>query len=271
MWNTKRVKQAIVFGSVAASLALASVGTTSAAEVKDEENAKVRVKVELVSPAQNGVLTYNITATNIGDGFASDATINVPLASEGLRLVNASFDESTGWVSQADADLLKLQTGRLNSGGDSIKATVQLAQAATGAEIDQALAFTWRDADKGGKGLSNDPSAANKTYTLNLAATATGFAISGNTFQESESVFFWLNTPDGTVIPTRIRKGEVLDVRKLNLTEDGKDNGAESATANGLGIVEVTLNASKWTPGTYTLVARGDVSGRTAVTTIQIR
>src|SRR5439155_11118657 len=145
------------------------------------------------------------------------------------------------------------------------------------AQAVQRLSFTWTDKLKGGQGISNqlpntDTAGAYLPLSINQSADAMTF--DSNVFASNEGVYFWYNAPDGTVIPTRVQRGKLIDAdvaaQKYRDNSD-YERGSAYAITNDQGQVDVSLGTDGLAPGTYTLVARGNSSALTTVATFQVQ
>lgn len=278
-----RIAQAFTRFTIAATLALtlASLGGVSsvAAASTTREPASIKVGILPSTPEDAAGLTaYTITTSNDGVNAAGEVTISVPYNSAALRFVGATFSQPSAWVSNNTANVLEIKTGSVGGEGGSVKAVVRFqALSSAGAQAVQRLSFTWTDKLKGGHGISNQlPSAgtAGAYLPLSINRSADAMSFDSNAFASNEGVYFWYNAPDGTVIPTRVQRGKLINA---NLAEQkyrdnsDYDRGSEHAIADDQGQVDVTISTDGLAPGTYTLVAHGNSSELNAVATFQVQ
>jgi len=277
------IAQAFARFTIAGTLALTLVslgGVSSAAAASSaREPASVKVGILPSTPEDAAGLTaYTITTSNDGVNAAGEVTISVPYDSAVLRFVGATFSQPSAWISNNTANALEIKTGSVGGEGGSVKAVLRF-QALSGASAQavQRLSFTWTDKLKGGHGISNQlPStgAAGGYLPLSINQSAGAMSFDSNAFASSEGVYFWYNAPDGTVIPTRVQRGELITA---NLAEQKYrdnstfDRGSEHAIADDQGQVGVTISTDGLAPGIYTLVAHGNSSGLNAVATFQVQ
>jgi uncharacterized repeat protein (TIGR01451 family) len=270
-------KRFTIAGTVAVALA-SLVGAQGAAAASSRVPASIKVGIQPSAQADAGGLTaYTITASNDGDNAAGNVTISVPYNPAALRFVGATFSKPEAWVSNFTSNALEIKTGVVGGEGDSVKAILRFQPlGANSGQAVQRLSFTWTDKLKGGHGISNQlPSAEMGGLYAPLAASqsAANMTFASDAFASNEGVFFWFNTPDGKVIQTRVKRGKLIDAalaqRKYQDNSD-YERGSEYAIANDQGQIAVDLSTNGFAPGTYTLVARGNSSGLTAVATFQV-
>jgi hypothetical protein len=276
------IAQAFTRFTIAGTLALtlASLGGVSsvAAASSTKEPANIHVGILPSTPEDAAGLTaYTITASNDGTNGAGEVTISVPYDSAALRFVGATFSQPSAWISNNTANALEIKTGPVGGEGGSVKAILRFqALSSASAQAVQRLSFKWTDKLKGGRGISNQlPNAgpAGTYLLLSVNQNAGAMSFDSNAFASNEGVYFWYNAPDGTVIPTRVQRGKLISA---NLAEQKyRDNsdyerGSEHAIADDQGQVGVTISKDGLAPGTYTLVARGNSSGLTALATFQV-
>lgn len=266
----------VATGALGVALALAGVSGAGAATSQDSADVRVTIQ-QSAAVSGNGIVAYTITAVNQGDGFAGDATITVPYDSSALRLLDVRVSRSGVWVSALRDGAIELKTGRLDSDGGQAVATVRFAlqPGASAAGLTEPVAFTWKDRDNGGEGLSNFPAgnpraAEAAARGLSVSVVGDDLTFSSDVFEADEPVFFWYTTPQGVTVETRVKDGYIIDARLVAQDEDEKDSG-EFVVANDRGVVSAPLDGAKLLPGTYTMVAQGYESGLTATTTFQIR
>jgi hypothetical protein len=276
-----RIAQAFTRFTIAGTLALtlASLGGVSsvaAASSTSREPASVKVGILPSAPEDAAGLTaYTITTSNDGVNAAGEVTISVPYDSAALRFVGATFSQPSAWISNNTANALEIKTGAVGGEGGSVKAVVRFqALSSASAQAVQRLSFTWTDKLKGGHGISNQLPNAGAYLPLSINQSADAMWFDSNAFASNEGVYFWYNAPDGTVIPVRVQRGKLIsaDLAAQKFRDNSDyERGSEHAIANDQGQVDVTIGTDGLTPGTYTLVARGNSSALTTVATFQVQ
>lgn len=257
--------------ALALTLAILMVGTVginrATAKPIDGNHAKVNVIITQVPPTSQDMLTYTIKAANRGDMWAHYAKITVPFDSAAFNLLDVQFSGAPAWVTKIEATAFEIRTDRLNSNGGATIATVhfvRLPGASKNATLTERLAYTWQDDVKGGSGYSNLPvgaAAAQPFYTLTHRQTGGGHFFSSNVFVPGEPVVFWYHTPSGIIVPAEVKKGQIVDAAT---TGEG-EQGADYALADADGALDLQFETSDLAAGQYTMVARGEISGFTAV------
>jgi uncharacterized repeat protein (TIGR01451 family) len=270
-------KRFTIAGTIAVALA-SLVGAQGAAAASTRAAANVKVGILPSSQADAGGLTaYTITASNDGDNAAGNVTINVPYDPAALRFVGATFSQPEAWVSNITSNALEIKTGVVGGDGDSVTAVVRFQPLATSsAQAVQRLSFSWTDKLKGGHGISNQlPSAGmGGLYApLSVSSSSGELTFATDAFASNEGVVFWYNTPDGKVVQTRVKRGNLIDAAVAQQKyQDNSDyeRGSEYAIASDQGQVSVSLSTVGLAPGTYSLVAYGNSSTLTTVATFQV-
>jgi hypothetical protein len=277
------IAQAFTRFTIAGTLALtlASLGGVSSVAAASSTRAPASVKVGILPSTPEdaaGLTAYTITASNDGENAAGEVTISVPYDSAALRFVGATFSQPSAWISNNTANALEIKTGSVGGDGGSVKAVLRFQPLSNaGAQAVQRLAFTWTDKLKGGHGISNllpSAGAPGGYLPLSINQSADSMSFDSNAFASNEGVYFWYNAPDGTVIPTRVQRGKLINANLAELKyRDNSDyqRGSEYAIADDQGQVGVAISTDGLAPGTYTLVAHGNSSGLTAVATLQVR
>jgi hypothetical protein len=241
---------------LALALALLMAGILSvvpaAARPIDQERADVKVMIVQAAPTNADVLTYTIKAVNRGDSAASYARITVPFDAATLKLQDVQFSGTPAWLTKIEGSSFLVQTEQLHSNGGITTATVRFSVLKPSAQLTERLTYSWRDALGGGNGRSNLP--------LSAAATNQHF-FSANLFVPGEPVVFWYHLPNGSVVPTEVRNGVIIDAAST----DAKDQGSNYALADAEGAINLRFSTRHLAAGEYMMVARGDISGFTAV------
>jgi hypothetical protein len=260
-----RVKQALAAGTLAA-VVLGGVGSAAAAERPDDKNADVKIEV-LKSADQSGVLSYSLNLRNEGGGPARDTRVELPFDGAALQLVSTQFSNADAWVTEIGSGGLEISAGKIGSGGGALQATLRFAALKPGAELTAPATVRWSDEDEGGHSISNRPNLAGISQSLSVSAAGADYIFSTDVFAPGEHVTFWYNTPGGAVVAAEIKNGYVIDAAST----DEKDNGADYVRADENGSVSVRLSTKGLAPGGYTLVARGNSGGLTAVGAFQVK
>jgi hypothetical protein len=266
-WRTLRL--AIALALVALLAGSVGVGRVAARPI-DEEHAKVSVVVVQAPPTAADILTYTIKATNRGDGWAHYAKITVPFDAAALKLLDVQFSGTPAWVAASEAGSFEIRTERLNSGGGATTATLRFARqpgAATNAALADRLSYAWRDNAGGGRGRSNLPADAPQPfYPLAHREVAGKHSFSSNLFLPGEPVVFWYQTPSGSTVATEVKRDLIIDAASTN----ADDQGSNYVLADADGAFDLRFSTGDLSPGEYMMVARGDISGLTAVGMCQL-
>jgi hypothetical protein len=236
----------------------------AAARPIDEERADVKVMIVQVPPTSADVLTYTIKAVNRGDSVASYAKITVPFDAAALKLQDVQFSGTPAWITKIEGGSFLIRTERLHSNGGMTTATVRFSMLKPSAQLTERLTYSWKDAVGGGNGRSNLPlsAAATQPYaTLAHRESGDQHFFSANLFVPGEPVVFWYHLPDGTVVPTEVKNGVIIDAAST----DAKDKGSDYALADAEGAINLRFSTRHLVGGEYMMVARGDISGFTAV------
>jgi hypothetical protein len=255
---------------VVAALLIGSIGVGGvAARPIDEDSAKISVTIVQAPPAGD-ILTYTVKAINRGDGWAHYAKITVPFDAAALKLLDAQFSGAPAWIAKSEAGMFQIGTERLNSGGGATTATlrfVRLPGTANGAALTQRLTYNWRDAAGGGKGRSNLPvDAPQPFYALTHRQVENKHFFSTNIFLPGEPVVFWYQTPSGGTVPTEVKRDVIVDAASTNAADQGSDY----VLADPDGALDLRFSTGDLSPGEYMMVARGNISGFTAVGMCQV-
>jgi hypothetical protein len=262
-WRTLRLALALTL----ALLLAGSLGINrAAARPIDDDRADVKVVIMPVAGPES--LTYTIKAVNRGDNWAHYAKIAVPFDATALKLVDVQFSGTPAWVTQLGPSSFEIRTERLNSNGGATTATVRFAALKPGAGLMDRLTYSWEDSIGGSRGRSNLPlTAAELPYaTLTHRMTGVDHFFSGKVFVPGEPVVFWYHLPDGTIVPTEVKKGVIIAADST----DAEAKGSDYAFANADGVIDLEFSTGHLATGKYVMVARGDISGITAVGECQL-
>lgn len=214
-------------------------------------------------------VTYTISVVNRGEGNAKNARLTLPFDPDQVELLDAQFSHTGAWVNLLEADYLTIETGRLDSAGGTVTATLRfrvLPGVPAGTHLGERISFTWNDDADNGKGRSNDPglvvagSTVEQPYyplaVLPVSGPAgTNRVFSSDIFAPKEPVTFWYNTPTGQIVEL----GPI----------DNDEHGIVIANENGAAGLE--LPTAGLPPGTYSMVAYGNWTGFTAVGAFQVQ
>ncbi len=161
--------------------------------------------------AAGDVVTYTVTVFNNGEGGAKNATVTLPFNPDVVEVLDATFDDADGWVSDLADDSLTFQTGPLSSKDGTVVATIRM-RVKDGAPLWTLLTerafLTWTDWADDGEAWSNQPivqvAQANderETHTMLVEPGTDGHILfSSGVFAPHEPVGVWYNTPDGGVV-----------------------------------------------------------------------
>ena len=253
---------------LALALALMMAGilgvVPAAARPIDQERADVKVMIVQAPPTSADVMIYTINAVNRGDSAASYAKISVPFDAAALKLQDVQFSGTPAWLTKIEGSSFLVQTEQLHSNGGMTTATVRFSVLKPSAQLTERLTYSWRDALGGGNGRSNLPlsAAATQPYgTLTHQESAKQHFFSANLFVPGEPVVFWYHLPNGSVVPTEVRNGVIIDAAST----DAKNQGSNYALADAEGAINLRFSTRHLAAGEYMMVARGDISGFTAV------
>jgi len=269
MITTRRTFRLAIRVALAALLiGVVGVGGAAARPI-DEHSAKVSVTIVQAPPTSNDILTYTIKAANRGDGWAHYAKITIPFNAAALKPLDVQFSGAPAWVVKDEAGF-QIRTERLNSGGGATIATmrfVRLPGAAKSAALTERLTYSWRDDVGGGSGRSNLPvDAPRPFYTLTHRQVGNKHFFNTNVFLPGEPVVFWYQTPSGSTVPTEVKRDMIIDASSTNAT----DKGSDYILADADGSFDLRFSTGDLSPGEYMMVARGDISGLTAVGMCQL-
>lgn len=221
-----------------------------------------------VSVRPGDIVTSTIVVVNRGEGSARQVTLNVPFDPAQVSVLDVQFSRAGAWVSALLADMLVIQTGRLDAGGDTVTATLRLATLpglADGTSLGKRISYTWNDDADDGTGRSNlpalvvgDQSRQQPWYPLAVnrvnRAAGVAYVFSSDIFAPREPVTFWYNTPTGQVVEL----GPI----------DNDANGIVIASEDGVATLQ--LSTTGLAPGTYSMVAYGNWTAFTAVGIFQV-
>jgi hypothetical protein len=247
-----------------AVLLAGSVGISSVAAKPIEDRANVKVMVMPVPTASGDIVAYTVKAVNRGDNYAYYAKVTVPFDATTLKLIDVQFSGTPAWVTQLGPGSFEMRTQRLTSNGGATTATVRFTALKAGAGLNERLTYRWSDAVGGGRGISNVPlsTAAMLPFaTLMHREAGNDHFFSTNIFVPGEPVVFWYHLPDGKVVPTEVKNGVIVAADST----DAKNHGADYALADAQGAIDIEFSTGHLAAGQYTMVARGDISGITAV------
>lgn len=274
----------MVLGSIGKRLAVAGlaavvalgfgVSGASAAggTVKVGDAAKVTVGVQ--ESTINGQPVYVVKTTNIGNGPARSATLTVPYDANALRVTGVDLSRPDAWVSENTAGELKVDTGKLGSGGDAVTATVHFVRLPgyADAELTTPVKLVWADDRGGGTASSNQPSADGTM--LQVMPSDTGMILNGSGFAAGEPVVIWYNAPDGSTLATRIKRNVLYDasyVEARHKDNQSYDEGSTYTVADDQGRILLNLATNGLPLGAYSLVAQGHSTGATTATPFRLQ
>lgn len=279
----RTIRRWALTGVMAAAVGIGGIGTTFAADATQQD--KAQVTVAIAQAANGNPLAYQIVATNRGDGPAKNVVISVPFDANRLQVAGATFADGDSWVSKLAPGSLEIQTGKISSGG-SDTTVIQFAPlpGQSASELADTISFRWSDGGEGGSGTSALPNRA--VVSANITAItnrdgSTDYRVSAAGFDAGEPIVYWYSTADGTskavvVQGETLYDAAVIDAR-LEADNDGNDGNDKDndysaySIATTSGAIQVTLDTLGMAPGTYTLVAQGYNTHKTAVGTFQVK
>ncbi len=201
---------------------------------------------------RNGIVTYDITVTNRGDGGSQGVKVTMPFDLAEVQVLDAVFSQPSAWVTEVTTDTLVFETDDISPHGGVMTATIRLATlsgAVDGAALGERLVMSGHSVVEPYH-RSNLPTLTvsgvdqHHGYLEMTAASGEGggdaYTFSSDVFAPREPVTLWYHTPDGR------------DVEVTRVTTD--DDGGVSATFSTDGL----------TPGVYLMVAYGNWSDITA-------
>lgn len=265
---------ALVVGMAALALGVGGATNASAAtRVVKDDRPDISVSIQAAPAASANTLNYTITTLNTGKSPAKNATITLPFDTSKLRLDNVQFSRPGAWVSANGTDSVEIQTGRVNSGDDSVTATLFFTKLANDAAVTQQASYKWTGVFRGsGEGHSNTPVVSNDNL-LNVAAINTperqSYSFKSAIFVPGEAVVLWYNTPDGRAEQLEVKENRL---READLTKPGSDEeGSDYTLADDSGAIDLEMLTRGMAPGTYSIIARGAESGLSATGTFVVR
>lgn len=231
---------------------------TLAADNQQSADVIVTIRPEpSIQVARGSILAYELRVQNRGDRSASSILVHMPYNPGQITLVGTQFAQSNDFVSVIAGDYIKVRFAKLEKNRERT-ATLYMQVADNlpdGTVINMWAGYSW-DADDGAASARSSNAApvlvgdTNQTsawvwmmVTPVQAPVGTTHTFFSDRFMPSEQVFVWLNTPDGP---------QGLDF---------------SVDADTHGRVQIGYASSALTPGTYQMVAQGERSQLTAVTT----
>ena len=237
--------------------------TPAMAKPVEPERARVSVVVMQAPLASADTLTYTIKTINRGDSAAYHAVLVVPYDASALKLEDVQFSGVPAWVVKSEAGSVQIRTERLNSNGGTTLATLRFSALKPNAQLTERVSYHVADAIGDRDGRSNLPLSASMQPYAVLAHREAGnqHFFSANMFLPGEPVVFWYQLPDGTVVPTEVKNGVIIAADST----DARRQGADYAFATGDGAIDLRFSTRHLTAGEYIMVARGDISGITAV------
>lgn len=235
-----------------------AAGTASAAEKKVTPSVAVSVAA---TPSADGTLAYDITARNYGNGQAKYTNVVIPIDSSALAVESTTLSGTPSWLATSTSSLIEFRVEKLD---EDQTATLHLVlqKLNDSASLSAPLSFTWN----GGSGVSNAPLPYAPTYSLTTGGNGAMSVFESDIFSAGEPVTLWYNTPSGAVVPVEVVQNQnvVTPATGDDLSEDAVPYVIASD-----GSIRVQFSTVDLAAGTYTMVARGNWSGLTAVGTFQ--
>lgn len=264
----------VVATIVAVFVGLSGVSGVSAQRKASVQRANVAVTVNPV--LANGSLVYEIAVTNGGKAPAQNTIITVPFDASKLRLEDVQFSGGSAWVTDIQPSAVTVQIERLNSGGDSRTISARftpLVNLSAGAVLGDRVSYRWSDKEGNGNGLTNLPILNNGAlFPLNVtpasAVAKTTRTFSSNAiFAPGEFVTMWYTGPDGKSVELEVKGTSLVDAAS---TKDD-ENGGKFVIADANGAMNAQFLSENLAPGTYSMVARGNLTGFSAVGTFEVK
>lgn len=269
MWSMKRLGiQAAAAFTIAAMAIGVNLGSAHAASKQDgDTHVAVAITAE---PSGQGTVSYDIQANNTGKGVAYYTNVVIPINQAELKVSAATLSGKAAWLPTNTPSEIEFRIERLNPGEQSIL-RLNLTQLVPGAALDQALSFQWSDASGVHSGESNTPQGYQATYSLSVASNGASQIFSANLFAPDEPVTFWYNTPGGSVVPVQvIRNGTAVSGDYNNDKDKDDSEYAQAYVVAAGGAAQLNFSTAGLAAGTYSMVARGNWSGITAVGVFQV-
>jgi hypothetical protein len=280
------IRMAVALLAAAMIVGVAGIQPALAASAQPKRPSKSDVFVIIQSPVRDSnahTLSYTLTASNIGTEHATDIDITVPLNPAVGMLQNIQFSGGQGRLLSQTPSSVDVLLDRLDAGAQqTVMLTLWQPSASSASPISDRASFSWRDNGLDHVlGQSNQPWIS-PTNIYNLAATpnmgqSNTFGISGATFVPGEPVTFWLNAPNGQVLPLYIN-GSSLTTNSSQTLDDSKTGFkkvtftlSDNTRAGLQGELSIALDGSMLAPGSYSLVAQGFASKITAVAPFQVQ
>lgn len=268
-------------GIVAALVMLMSVFVgTAAASTPPEKHAYASVSVAILQKsADQDTLVYDVIAENHTDTYARNATITVPFDSAALRLVGVKFSGGPAWVQKQDASTLIFSIERLHQDHPTT-ATLRFAKlpsAPKEAGLNQRAQVMWTVHGQKGRSQSNMPMAMQPNYPLAITDVSTSEGATkrfgAKLFVPGEPIVFWCNMPSGEIHGLKIRRTDEFYMLQHEVSareaRDHKFINALGADASGTMSIDFPVHSLQ--PGFYSIVARGQWSGLTAVAPFELK
>lgn len=266
MLRSRRTLRLALVLALALVMVVPAAANRAYARPTDQDKAQVSAVIARAAD-DGGLLTYTIKVANRGDGFASHATVTVPFDATMLRLADVTFAGAGGWVMRIDDGSFQFRTERLGSGGGTTIATARfsrLAGAPASAVLTERLTIAWGDRTGGGSGRSNLPMNLMMAQPYPVLAhrhVEAKHYFSSTIFVPGEQVVLWYNTPRGEAVETEVHHGVIVTAPST-----GEDNPGENyASADANGAIDLRFDTHGLAAGSYTMVARGEISGFTAI------
>jgi hypothetical protein len=262
-WRTLRLALVLALALV---MVVPAAANRAYARPIDQDKAQVSAVIARVA-GDDALLIYTVKVANRGDGFASHATVTVPYDATMLRLADVTFAGAGGWVTRIDDGSFQFRTERLGSGGGTTIATVRFSRMASASEsavLTERLMVAWGDRTGGGSGRSNLPmnlTMAQPYPALTHRHVDAKHYFSSTIFVPGEQVVFWYNNPRGEAVETEVHHGVIVTAT----TTDRDNPGENYASADANGAIDLRFDTHGLAAGSYTMVARGEISGFTVI------
>lgn len=265
MWAYPKIGRFVGLATLTLLATLSLVPQSASAATKADGNATVAVTV---TPRQsNGdTLGYDITANNVGSGIAYYTNVVIPIDASALQVVGTSLSGTPSWLATNTSSLIEFRIERLYS-NESATLSVDFHKLSADAAWSSPVQFSWGDAEGNHAGTSNTPQSSFGNAALNVRVSGDNASFSGSMFAANEPVTIWYNAPSGDVVGVSVAYNNTILTGDSD--DDLEDNARSSAIADTNGEVWLAWNLNGLPTGSYSLVARGNWTGITAVGSFQ--
>lgn len=279
MIGTSTIAARLGTAALLSALAFGATGvSTAAAASRDSDHSAVKVAVtpttaDTISAGMSFMDT--IVISNQGHAGSRDVTLAMQFDPAALALQSVQFDRAGAWVTDTMPNGFEANLEALGSDGDAVtmQATFMARQPYSAANLPQAqISTSWRDSS-GSHGSTTGELlavASGLAPSATVAVTGGTVPVNGASFNPGEAVTFWYNLPDGSAAALYLHDGKLVtsDLHRVH-TGPGAHysytSNAGSLLADENGAIATSFGTAGLAPGSYSIVARGSMSGVTAV------